>query len=255
MWIDKLINIEDIKINKIPTYIIYPKNFKDKMPVIFFYHGWSSDKSKHRNLGSFLACNGYLVVIPDSINHGERGLIDYSDLNIGLTQFWPTVINSLNEFPLILNYIRSNYQIDENRIGVTGHSMGGMITSGIISQNPCVSSAVIMNGSGAWADATLELIGSQYENQKEYIDKGLKDLNPIIPINNINKFKNKPILILHGENDSIVPIHSSKLFYNTLKNSYDNKENVNMITFDRLNHYVTESMISEMLSWFQSHLI
>lgn len=255
MWLNNLINIESLKIKEIPAHIIYPKNYMDKMPVIFFYHGWSSDKNKHENLGSFLACNGYLVIIPDSINHGERGIIDYSDLNIGLAKFWPTVINSLYEFPTLLNYVKEKYNIDENRIGVTGHSMGGMITSGILAHNPCISAAVIMNGSGAWADATLDLIGAHYEKQKEMIDKGLSELGPLIPLNNIEKFKDTPTLILHGEKDIIVPIHSSTIFYNALKDTYENKELVNMITFDRLNHYITESMVTEMLDWFNTHLI
>lgn len=254
MWIDNLINIENVIINNIPATIISPKNFTQKMPVIFFYHGWSSNKDKHLTLGTLLSCNGYLVVIPDSINHGDRGIIDYSDMKTGLTQFWPTVVNSLKEFPTLLDYIKTTYNIDENKIGVAGHSMGGMIASGILAHNPIISAAVILNGSGAWADATLDLIGSHYEEQKEMADKGLSDLHPLIPINNIEKFKNTPTLILHGEKDMIVPIHSSKLFFDALKEAYDNKELVSIVTFDRLNHYITEAMITEMLNWFNTHL-
>lgn len=254
MWIENLINIENIKINNIPTTIISPKNYNTKMPVVFFYHGWSSSRDKHFNLGTLLGCNGYLVVIPDSINHGERGIIDHNDMQTGLAQFWPTVVNSLKEFPALLEYIKNNYDINENKIGVAGHSMGGMITSGILAHNPIVSAAVILNGSGAWADATLDLLGSHYEEQKEVIDKGLTELQPIIPLNNIEKFIDTPTLILHGENDKIVPIHSSKIFYDALKEKYNDKNLVSMVTFDRLNHYITEAMITEMINWFNHHL-
>lgn len=254
MWIDNLINMENTIVNNIPVTIISPKNFTGKMPVVFFYHGWSSSRNKHLNLGTLLGCNGYLVVIPDSINHGDRGTIDYSDMKTGLTKFWPTVINSLKEFPTLLDYIETAYNIDHNKIGVAGHSMGGMITSGILAHNPIISAAVILNGSGAWADATLDLIGSHYEEQKKVIDKGLTELQPLIPINNIEKFKDTPILILHGEKDTIVPIHSSKLFFDASKEKYDNKDVVSMVTFDRLNHYITEAMITEMLNWFNTHL-
>ena len=255
MWINNLINIENIQVDNIPTTIISPRHYTEEMPVIFFYHGWSSNRDKHKNLGSLLACNGYLVVIPDSINHGERGVIDYSDMKTGVNQFWPTVVNSLNEFPTLLSYIKANYNINEDKIGVAGHSMGGMITSGILAHNPIIAAAVILNGSGSWADATLDLIGIHYEEQKEIIDKGLAELKPLIPINNIEKFKNTPTLILHGEKDTVVPIHSSKLFFQSLKNAYDKKDLVSMVTFDRLNHYITEAMITEMLNWFNTHLI
>lgn len=254
MWIDNLINMENTIVNNIPVTIISPKNFTGNMPVVFFYHGWSSSRNKHLNLGTLLGCNGYLVVIPDSINHGDRGTIDYSDMKTGLTKFWPTVLNSLKEFPTLLDYIKTAYNIDDNKIGVAGHSMGGMITSGILAHNPIISAAVILNGSGAWADATLDLIGSHYKEQKKVIDKGLTELQPLIPINNIEKFKDTPILILHGEKDTIVPIHSSKLFFDASKEKYDNKDVVSMVTFDRLNHYITEAMITEMLNWFNTHL-
>lgn len=254
MWINNLVNIQNIQIENIPSTIISPKNHPEKMPVIFFYHGWSSSRDKHINMGTLLACNGYLVVIPDSIHHGERGTINYQSLESGLTNFWPTVVNSLKEFPILMDYIKINYNINEDSIGVAGHSMGGMITSGILAHNPVVSAAVILNGSGAWADATLDLMGSHYEEQKEIIDKGLEELKPLIPINNIEKFKNKPILILHGEKDMIVPKHSSEIFFNALKDAYDDKEKVEIVTYDRLNHFITEAMITEMLNWFNNYL-
>lgn len=254
MWINNLVNIQNIQIQHIPSTIISPKNYSEKMPVVFFYHGWSSSRDKHLNMGTLLACNGYLVVIPDSINHGERGIIDYQSLESGLSNFWPTVVNSLKEFPTLLDYIKNNYNLDEKKVGVAGHSMGGMITSGILAHNPIVSAAVILNGSGAWGDATLDLLGAHYEKQKEIIDKGLHDLEPLMPINNINNFKNTPTLILHGEKDSVVPIHSSKIFYDALKAAYDDKDCLSMITFDRLNHYITEAMITEMLTWFNKYL-
>lgn len=254
MCINNLINIEDIEISNIPTTIISPKITTKSMPVVFFYHGWSSSRDKHKNLGTLLACNGYLVVIPDSINHGDRGIINYEDNQTGITQFWPTVVNSLKEFPILLDSITKNFNINTKKIGVAGHSMGGIITSGIIAHNPSISAGVILNGSGAWADATLDLIGTHYQEQKELIDNGLEELKPLIPLNNIQKFKNKPILIQHGEKDTIVPIHSSQIFFDSLTEAYDDKEKVSMITYDRLNHYITEAMITEMLNWFNIYL-
>lgn len=254
MWINNLVNFKKVYIENISTLIIYPKNFTEKLPVIFFYHGWSSNKDVHKNLGSFLACNGYMVVIPDSINHGERGTIDYWQGESGLTKFWPTVLSSVKEFSFILDYIKSNYNIDEHRIGVSGHSMGGMITSGIIAHNKCIKAGVIMNSSGAWVEATLEIIGDQYKDNKDYIDKSLNELSLYSPINNINNFNNTPLLLLHGDKDALVPIKSEIAFFNAIKDHYQNKDLVDMKTYDRLNHYITEAIVSEALQWFDTYL-
>lgn len=254
MWINNLINIDKTNIGDISTLIISPKNFPDKLPVIFFYHGWSSNKDVHKNLGSFLACNGYMVVIPDSINHGERGTLDYWQGDSGLTKFWPTILNSVKEFNIILDYIKNNYSIDEYRIGVCGHSMGGMITSGIIAHNKFIKSGVIMNSSGAWVEATLEIIGDQYKENKDFIDKSLNELSHFSPINNIDNFNNTPLLLLHGDKDVLVPIKSEITFFNAIKEHYENKNLVDMKTYDRLNHYITEAMVTESLQWFNTYL-
>lgn len=254
MWINNLINIEKLCINSISTLIIYPKNYTDKLPTIFFYHGWSSNKDVHVNLGSFLACNGYMVIIPDSINHGERGSLDYWQGESGLKEFWPTIINSIQEFPVILDYIKTNYNIDENRIGIAGHSMGGMITSGIIAHNKMVKAGVIMNSSGAWVQTTLEILGDEYEGNKLCIDKGLAELSMYSPINNIENFKNTPLLLLHGDQDILVPIKSEITFFNAVKKHYDNKTLIDMKTYDRLNHYITEAIVSETIQWFNKYL-
>ncbi|MFR1708563.1 MAG: alpha/beta fold hydrolase [Clostridium sp.] len=254
MWINNLINIDKTNIGDISTLIISPKNFSDKLPVIFFYHGWSSNKDVHKNLGSFLACNGYMVVIPDSINHGERGTLDYWQGDSGLTKFWPTILNSVKEFNTILDYVKNNYNIDEYRIGVCGHSMGGMITSGIIAHNKCIKAGVIMNSSGAWVEATLEIIGDQYKENKDFIDKSLNELSHFSPINNIDNFNNTPLLLLHGDKDALVPIKSEITFFNSIKDHYENKNLVDMKTYDRLNHYITEAMVTEGLQWFNTYL-
>jgi dipeptidyl aminopeptidase/acylaminoacyl peptidase len=254
MWINNLINIERATIEDISTLIIYPKNFTDKLPIVFFYHGWSSNKDVHKNLGSFLACNGYMVVIPDSINHGDRGTLDYWHVDSGLTKFWPTILHSVKEFNSILYYIKSHYNIDEHRIGVCGHSMGGMITSGIIAHNKCIRAGVIMNSSGAWVEATMEIIGDQHKENKNFIDKILNELSSFSPINNINNFTNTPILLLHGDKDVLVPIKSEIAFFNAIKEHYDNKDLIDMKTYDRLNHYITEAMVSEALQWFNTYL-
>ncbi len=254
MWLENLINIHKVDIEGIPTMIFRPKNYTEELKVIFVYHGWSCDKTSHNTLCSFLACNGYMAVISDAIHHGERGILEYWDNPVAMNNFWPTVFNSLKEFPVVLNYILSNYNVDKSSIGVTGHSMGGIVTSGILAHNPIVKCAVIMNSSGAWEETSIDFVGDTYKDIKETIDAKLLELKPYSPINNIDNFKNKPVLLLHGLRDALVPIRGENIFYDTLKNSYDDKEKTNFITYERLNHYVTEAMIGEAIDWFNKYM-
>lgn len=251
---NKMINLEEIFIGSIPTTIVYPKSYEGNLPVIFIYHGWSSQKSVHENLGTLLACYGYFVVIPEAINHGSRGSIDYWDQTCGINYFWPTVENSIKEYPIILDYILNNYSVDENRVGITGHSMGAITTSGILAHHKNIKAAVTMDGSGAWKELTLNLLGTENIPNNLAFENAINNVDLLSPLNNINNFKNTPLLLLHGEKDTVVPIKSDKIFYNALKDQYDFTDRLNMVTFDRLNHYVTQAYINELISWFNKYL-
>lgn len=254
MNLNNVINFEQININDIPTTVIYPKNLTHALPTIFIYHGWSSKKAVHENLGALLACHGFMVVIPEAIHHGERGTIDYWSAHSGFNYFWPTIQNSIKEFPIILKYVKDNYNIDENRIGITGHSMGAITTSGLIAHHKNIKAAVTMDGTGAWKEFTLELLGDNYDPHNETINGALAQIDALSPINNIKAFKNLPLLLLHGEMDKVVPIDTDNLFFEALKENYDKGAPLKMITFDRLNHFVTQAYMNEMISWFENYL-
>ena len=63
---------EKVKLKEIPAIIFRPRDAKEPIPTVVFYHGWSSNKETQRMRGFILASVGYQVVIPDAIYHGER---------------------------------------------------------------------------------------------------------------------------------------------------------------------------------------
>lgn len=254
MSLNNAISFEKINIGEIKATVVFPQNIDHKLPTIFIYHGWSSQRAVHENLGILLACHGFMVVIPEAIHHGERGTIDYWSADSGFKYFWPTVENSIKEFKVVLDYVKANYNIDENRIGITGHSMGAITTSGIIANYKDLKAAVTMDGTGAWKEFTLELLGSDFDSLSKELQEILTRLHAISPISNIEKFKNLPLLLLHGEKDTVVPIASDNHFFEALKNAYDKGSPLKMITFDRLNHFVTQGYINEMINWFENYL-
>lgn len=254
MNLNSAITFEKIDLGEIKATVIFPNNLGHKMPVIFIYHGWSSQMAQYENLGILLSCHGFMAVIPEAIHHGERGSIDYWSADSGFKYFWPTVENSIKEFKVVLDYISSNYNIDENRLGVTGHSMGAITTSGIIANYKNIKAAVTMDGTGAWKEFTLELLGAEFDSLQDDLKSILTELHEISPINKIDTFNNLPLLLLHGEKDTVVPITSDNHFFEALKKSYDKGAPLKMITFDRLNHFVTQGYINEMISWFENYI-
>lgn len=247
-----------IYIYEIPVIRLKPKIKYEEFPTIIFYHGWSSSKESQR-MRAFILCNlGYQVLIPDSINHGERNPIDYTDPMTMKNNFWPTVSQAIDESEKIIEYAIEELQGDGNRIGVCGHSMGGFISSGIFTHNKNIKAAVVLNGSFNWnycneliADKLENIFDISVENELNIIKDKLIDLDPI---NYIEEIKDRPLLMINGGSDEVVPMISQKEFYEKARIEYNNKSNIDFIVYKDLGHFVTTNMMEDTSRWFDKFL-
>ena len=118
-------------------------------------------------------------------------------------------------------------------IYVIGHSMGGVIASYLASKYKCIKKVVLaapafeyVTSSPKVTDKIKDSISMLKNNSTgEVISRFLK-----LPVSSLNQFKtlvdkyNKtyleidaPILIVHGDNDTVVPIKSSENVFNLIK--------------------------------------
>ncbi len=149
------VDISTIKLAGIECMFTKPNQPKGKLPILLLYHGWASKKENMVFIATILSQYGYGVILPDAIEHGQRGKIDYHDLQVLRSNFWRIVIETVEEANLLLDNLIKIEEIDLNRIGVLGSSMGGFIASGIFAHNKKVKTLVSMNGSSAWEKSVL----------------------------------------------------------------------------------------------------
>lgn len=245
---------ERVYIGEIPAIIFRPKERKDLLPTIIFYHGWSSDKETQRMRGFILASVGYQVIIPDAIHHGERNPIDNYNMENAGKYFWDTIFNNLDESNVIIDEIILRYNADPMRIGVMGNSMGGFTAAGVFTHNSRIRVLVVLNGSCAWENSNrifkepFEI--SMTEDLKEVEEK----IKKIDPISNLYLLKDRPILLLHGDSDTVVSIESQRKFYEKTKPIYEDKEKIKFVEYNNLNHFVTTNMMEESIAWFYRYL-
>lgn len=250
----RFIEEEKNKIKDIPIIRFYPKATLGLYPTIILYHGWSSSKESQRMRGFILSSLGYQVIIPDAINHGERGTVDYTNPEVAMEYFWPTILKNLGEAKDILDYAIDNYSANPNRLGVIGNSMGGFTSAGIFAHNPNIKAAVIFNGSCNWEHSNLifkEVLEIEDDSSLEEMEV---EINSMDPINNLDAIVNRPVLMLHGDADTLVNIESQRLFYNKVKPLYNDSNKIKLIEYNNLNHFVTTNMMEEAAIWFGKYL-
>lgn len=239
-----------IKMQEIPAVIFRPKEVKGSIPTIVFYHGWSSSKELQRLRGFILASVGYQVVIPDAVYHGERNPLPQYDGVAAMKFFWDVIFNNIEEFKIIKSEMVLDYNADPKRIAVMGNSMGGFTSAGIFVRDEDIKTLIVLNGCCGWEDfnSNIEVTTS---DKIEAIREKVKDMDPM---NNLNMLKDRPILLLHGDSDIVVPVGSQRIFYNKLKPLYGDKDKIKLIEYPRLNHFVTTNMMEESINWLGKYL-
>ena len=121
----------------------------------------------------------------------------------------------------LVEYMKSHYRIDPNRIYVGGFSMGGMMAGEMAAKYPDVFAAAVTHMAITdlrdWyyevseyrqSQIITETGGTPTEVPFEYDRRSPKEL--------ASNLKNTPIAIVHGISDTVVPPHHAQDFYDAI---------------------------------------
>lgn len=156
--------------------------------------------------------------------------------------------------------------IDQNRVGIIGHSFGGYETAYIITQSKLFKAAVVgattidlvswyhdiswdLKKEQQWRieNQQFRMVGSFYENKKDY-----QENSPLYNLDNIST----SVLIWTGKEDSNANWYQNIYLYTGLRRL--NKE-VKMLLFEGEGHFMTKAenqikLSREIKKWFDTHL-
>ncbi|MGD8404187.1 MAG: S9 family peptidase [Anaerolineales bacterium] len=200
---------------EIPAFLFKPENSNGA--AVLYPHGGPSSlyPAEWDILAQYLLAKGYTYLAPNyrgSTGYGvEFEHANYNDWGVGDTQ----------DCLYGAKYLRSLTGIDPARIAIMGGSYGGYMTICSLSRDPEYLFACGITKYGdsnlysSWAQCKRELrlyteifLGHPAKNRAAY-EKGS-------PINDIKNVK-KPVLILHGLLDDVVPPAASEEWVEALK--------------------------------------
>lgn len=244
---------ERILLSGIPVLHVRTRALHGPAPTVIWYHGWSTRKEDHLITAESLAVEGLHVLLPDAARHGERDpLPDYDALE-ALVHFWPIVETSVGEAGQIAGAAVAQGIASPGRIGAGGNSMGGMVAAGALATSPQIAAAVLCNScpSLAWlADRFRSNRGFPLMSHEEREPFNRFDPEALLP-----QVAPRPLLMLHGEADTSVPIEGARRFAELARPHYTNHpDRLQLQAIPRLNHYVTVDQISAARSWFKRYL-
>ncbi|GMV92843.1 MAG: hypothetical protein AMXMBFR82_26210 [Candidatus Hydrogenedentota bacterium] len=230
----------------VPGYIELPKNAAKPCPLVLLLHGWSGNKEgwwedgnimSGGNMRKALLGAGYAVMALDAATHGERSNeIDYQHVNafndpnapgkVNYFTFAEISIQTVKDYRRGLDYITQRDDIDANRIGLVGYSMGGMDAFFLVSVEPRIKAVVA---------CVPPLINENY--------------NPASPVDYSWGVCDTPFLMLMGSQDDMY----DKTTMNATYHAYIKGPNTNIIWYDQ-GHKLTEVYVPDALAWIEQYL-
>jgi dienelactone hydrolase len=230
----------------VPGMIELPKGEAKPYPLVLLLHGWSGGKENWWEDDNFvnggilrktLLEAGFAVMALDAATHGERSNeIDYLHVNFfedlkapekrNYFTFAEISIQTVKDYRRGLDYITQRDDVDADRIGLLGYSMGAMDSFYLISVEPRIKTVVA---------CVPPLINDSY--------------NPTSPVDYTWGVKDLPLLMLMGRQDDMYDVATVDATYN----AYIKGPNTNLIWYDQ-GHKLTEVYIPDALAWLEQHL-
>jgi len=103
-----------------------------------------------------------------------------------------------------------------------------------------------MNGSCAWVNFEEQICKRDRREPWKSTDKGV--VETLDPIRSIGSIKNRSLLILHGIEDTIIPIDSQRYFMEMVQQN-NVLNSVKFVEYAKVNHYITLDMLEEVKNW------
>jgi predicted esterase len=222
----------------VPSIVLHPAT--EPVGCVVLYHGWGSTMDSYKFFATLISSWRYKVIIPELPLHGKRGSLNYTDETTLQTHFWPVVFQGVQDVEKIVTELSQDTKCP---ITMIGHSTGGFITAGAFAKHQQVHSAIVINGSCAWVQFE-ELYRKKLGLNP--MEKNEKDaLQQHDPLSHIRLKPVKPLLLLHCQEDTSVPIDSLRYFVNAMSNEDKLGDHIQFIEYPRVNHQITLGMLQK----------
>ena len=260
----------------VPGYLLLPKKISGKHPAILYchWHGGEYDIGKEELVqakhtpeapGPALARRGYVVLAIDAYCFGERngrgpggpaekgreGEWSASKFNLWVGRtLWGMI---LRDDLMALDYLATRSEVDPDRIGVTGMSMGATRAWWLMALDERLQTAVpiccLTRYQNLVQQGLLKAHGIYY-----FVPNVLRhfDTEAIVAL-----LAPRPVLFLDGDQDATSPVDGIRVIEAAVRpvyKLYDREVNFESVVYAGQGHVYTPEMWQKTLTWLDRHL-
>jgi dienelactone hydrolase len=278
---------------RVPVLVVRPEKESKKLPAVIVLHGTGGNKESQRGWLTDLARRGIIGVAIDARYHGERagGAKGAAAYNAAIVRAWRARPGERQEHPFYydtcwdlwrtVDYLQSREDVDGERIGMIGFSMGGIETwlAACADERVKVIVPAIAVQSFRWSlendkwqarantiraahEAAAKDLGEKAVNQR--VCRALWDkvvpgiLNQFDCPSMLRLAAGRPLLVLNGELDSNCPLEGAKLAIEEATRAYRKvgaADKLKVLIAPGVKHQVTAQQRKAALDWFENWLL
>lgn len=253
---------EDIRLRdgQIHATVSLPEE-KGPHPLVIVSHGFKGHRKERHIEGVSDALNkvGFATVRADFTNNVGDSAGEFSDV---------TVTQELTDLRVIFDVMSSREDMDPQRIGATGHSLGGLVTGTFAAEETGIKSVALLSpvfdidsamqnvfgeGYKTWEQNVTAPVYSKSRQQSFDINYAfLKDARTYDPAKSARELR-QPLLVVEGNADTTV--QDSKRWFDEAISS----KKTHLVTVSGANHTYGEDahlkkVVEETVLWFKETL-
>jgi dienelactone hydrolase len=277
----------DGSLERVPILLVRPAKPVGRLPAVIALHGTGGNKGQLRGLLVEFARRGLIGVAIDARYHGERsgGARGAQAYVAAITRAWKTPAGQPLEHPFYydtcwdiwrtIDYLQTRPDVDGERLGMIGFSMGGIETWLAAAVDERVKVAIPAIGvqsfrwsleNGAWQgrartiqaahDAAAKDLGESEVNARVCRELWSKVIPGILDQfdcpSMLRLFAGRPLLILNGDHDPNCPLPGAKIAFAAAETAYREagaSEKLKIIVAADTGHKVTTEQRRAAFEW------
>ena len=231
--------------DRVPGYLALPQTGSPPYPCVLQMHGydnrkacwWEDESYEYGGLVSReLLSADFAVLALDMQYHGDRiDNNDYESPEVLLGQdlwhkFIAMTIESVIDYRRAIDYLETRPEIDKDRIGLIGYSLGGAMAYALTAVEPRIK-------------VTIDCVGCAFR-----YPFWPTSLAPLAPYHLASAIDSTPFLMLRAKRDEYCPLEDTQELYELLKSP--TKE----IVFYDSTHRIPKEYAPKATEWFKKYL-
>lgn len=197
---------------RVPAWWCVPTAGSPPYPCVMIMHGYGGDKNGLQILAPAFAMRGIATFAIDAEYHGDRKQPGNDILSAYIYRNRDALVQTVIDLRRAIDFLQSRQEIDGKRIGYIGLSMGGILGGILAGVDERVQAPILIVAGGDWGylfSTSEHPTARQLREKNAELFKSSQKINEVMgpadPVNWVARISPRPLLMINGKDDQIVP--------------------------------------------------